>query len=67
MSDWELGLVTGPGLIGWLVPISARPRPLPLRQGMEGPIGWLYGWMDCLLTHLENHTHMEELMVLAVP
>lgn len=30
VSDWGLGLVTGPCLIGWLVPPSARPHTLPL-------------------------------------
>lgn len=50
MSDWGLGLVTGPGLIGWLVPPTARPRTLPLARLGGGALkqGWkdrLGGWM----------------------
>lgn len=32
VSDWGLGLATGSGLIGWLVPHSAHPSALPLGE-----------------------------------
>lgn len=67
VSDWGLGLVTGPGLIGWLVPpqpahapsLSARREAgsrrceRPRRQGWKDRLG---AWMDCFHS-VREHTN----------
>lgn len=55
VSDWGLGLVTGLGLIGWLVPLSE------LLVQVAG--GWqvvelilVAGWIATTHTHTDTHT-----------
>lgn len=74
VSDWGLGLVTGPGLIGWLVPPQPAHTPSlwaregaaawgcekPWRQGCEERLG---GWTPRWIASPHTHT----LVSLSVP
>lgn len=79
VSDWGLGLVTGPGLIGWLVPPQPAHAPslrLPLgtretsEAWMERTIGWLDGWLPLRgyrHTNTEVVTHTQSSFLSAIP
>lgn len=83
VSDWGLGLVTGPGLIGWLVPPQPAHTPSPSARREAGLQRWerpqKQGWKDRLGAWMarwivstqwgstRTPTHTEELILLSVP
>jgi len=74
VSDWGLGLVTGPGLIGWLVPPFSLPTHPPSGWGKRLPFGgkrsrgsmdgeWFGAWMARWIASLQwrrAHKHLDD-------